>query len=56
MRIGLHRARRAGFLTWLAATVVGLGAIAVAACRARNRAEVPAGEPPMPARPADTAP
>jgi hypothetical protein len=48
-----------GGLTWFAAVVVGLGAIAVAAYRARRRAavsaaEAPVGPPPVGPPPADT--
>lgn len=44
-----------GGLSWFAAVVVGLGAIAVAAYRARRRVAVPADEP-LPARAAETPP
>jgi hypothetical protein len=45
-----------GGLSWFAAVVVGLGAITVAAYRARGRAPVPASPAPVPPPPAETAP
>lgn len=45
-----------GGLSWFAAVVVGLGAIAVATYRARGRVGVPAGEAPAPPPPAAAAP